>query len=51
MKQFRMEDARDFAVTQVKLMLARDGRLKIEYIQGINKMLEFLDSLPEEEEE
>ena len=51
MKKFEMNDARDFAARQIKLMLLKYGKLNLEYVQGINKMLEFLDGLPEEDEE
>ena len=51
MKKFEMDDAREFASKQIKLMLIKYGKLNLEYVQGINKMLEYLDNLPEEGEE
>lgn len=51
MKQTTMEEAREFAIHKIKAMLVRDGRLSLEFIQGINLMLEYLDSLPERDEE
>ncbi len=51
MKKFEMNEAREFASKQIKIMLIKYGKLNLEYVQGINKMLEFLDGLPEEDEE
>lgn len=51
MKRFEMNDAREFASKLIKIMLIKHGKLNLGYVQGINKMLEFLDSLPEEDEE
>ena len=51
MRKFNMEDAKAFASAQIKAMVIRNGRLNLEFVQGINKMLEFLDSIPEEKDE
>lgn len=51
MRRFEMEDAKAFASAQIKDMVISNGRLNLEFVQGINKMLEFLDALPEEKDE
>lgn len=50
MKKFEMDDAREFASKLIKIMLIKHGKLNLEYVQGINEMLAFLDGLPEEDE-
>ena len=51
MKLIDMVKAREYAIQKAKAFLFKNGKLNYEYIDGLNDMLAYIDTLEEVEED